>query len=170
MNLKINSSRKKNLGVGELTQGTVIYFFSLLPLLPSPSSPSSPPFPPKTKNLGSQRSPEGHGRAPGSGSRGLDHLGCWFEPWAAGSGGGPPAERGAWALWGRGLLRAAVGLGKALAGQSLQTAAELLQAPTPSPRLCSLSPTFLLNNQGLVLAAEGATELAGRGGGDVMDS
>lgn len=47
------------------------------------------------------------------------------------------------------------------------------RAPTPSWQHCptsSLSPTFLVNNQGLVLAAEGATELAGRGGGDVMDS
>lgn len=44
--------------------------------------------------------------------------------------------------------------------------------PPPSRRRPprSLSRTCLPNNQGLVLAAEGATELAGRGGGDVMDS
>lgn len=66
--------------------------------------------------------------------------------------------------------------GAALANSRL----ELLQGrlgrrtpPPPSPRRRphgSLSLTFLPNNQGLVLAAEGATELAGRGGGDVMDS
>lgn len=175
MNLKINSSREKNLGVGELTQGTVIYFFSLLPLLPSPSS-CSPPSPPSpdTKNRGSQRGPKRPARAPGSVSRGFDHLGYRSEPWATRSGRGPACKTGAggFRVVGAQFAKSCVGWGRG--GWAIL--ADSHRAPAPPPlllaaaRLYSLSPTSLPNNQGLVLAAEGATELAGRGGGDVMDS
>ena len=78
-------------------------------------------------------------------------------------------------------MRSCSVLGRRRLEQSLQTASwssckadlDTPTPPPPSPRRRphrSLSLTFLPNNQGLVLAAEGATELAGRGGGDVMDS
>lgn len=65
--------------------------------------------------------------------------------------------------------------GAILANGRLQLLQGRLDTRAPPPPLLwrphhSLSPTFLANNQGLVLAAEGATALAGRGGGDVMDS
>ena len=179
MNLKIYSLKKKSWSGTELTQGTSYLF--LLPPSPRPRRP--PPFflspSLNIKNQGSQR-PPGTGKGPWVSVQGPDHLGRWCEPWAAFPGRCPLGKWGAWES-GHDLLKAAARSGRRWLGQSLQTAAWSsckadLDTRTPPPPFSSgrphhsLSLTFLLNNQGLVLAAEGATELAGRGGGDVMDS
>lgn len=142
MNLKINSSREKNLGVGELTQGTVIYFFSLLPLLPSPSS-CSPPSPPSpdTKNRGSQRGPKRPARAPGSVSRGFDHLGYRSEPWATRSGRGPACKTGAggFRVVGAQFAKSCVGWGRG--GWAIL--ADSHRAPAPPPTSARRCPPLL---------------------------
>lgn len=92
--------------------------------------------------------------------------GCWLEPWVALSEGHAIRKWGVRRLdsgkaagGGGGCLRACTQLLQGLAGR----------APTPA-RLPLLTFSLPRTIRDLCLAAKGATELAGRGGGDVMDS
>lgn len=156
MNLKINFEEKKNLG--QLAQALLFISFSFVLLL----------FIPEHSRVWAVRGTEGLRRHPWASVQGmLDNPGVQAEILGSLLQGVSSRKVGCQEAEFRQSCS-----GEAVAVCEFACSSCRAWRAAPPPLRASLSLTFSLPRtiRDLCLAAEGATELAGRGGGDVMDS